>query len=132
MIESRFFTAEELACPTSGEVKLAEGFLEVLDDLRRRYNFPMVVTSCCRSREHNKNLIDQGFQAHPTSLHMIDNPKWKIDTCAIDIKRPDSAKLWHLVNLATTFGWSVGIATTFIHLDRRYQYTRLPNKVYTY
>lgn len=123
----RYFTDEELACPTTGLLITEDGFLEELDELRHEYGSPMVVTSCCRSLEHNTKV-----GGHPTSFHLIGNSKYGTNTCAIDIKRPEGPRLFRLLKLASKRDWTIGIADTFVHLDLRSRYTdRLPT-VYTY
>jgi len=112
-----YFTDEELKCPHTGIVKLHPGFLEALNDLRIAFNKPMIVNSCCRSKEHN-NIIG----GHVRSLHVYDEPFHPINGCmAVDIStRGWSFKeLSTFIELAENKGWSVGIAKTFVHIDRR-------------
>ena len=121
-----FFTRTELACSSTGVVKFEHGFLEDLVELRKSYAMPMMVTSGCRSQSHN---IDVG--GHPRSLHMFANPHYGIDAIAIDIDRKN-VNMHRLISAALAMGWSVGIAKTFIHLDRRSGYTSLDPNVFTY
>ena len=75
----------------------------------------MVVTSGCRSAIYNAQI-----KGHPNSLHVYDKPSHgAMGTSAIDIKRPGGGDLSHLCHMALLWGWSIGIAKTFIHLDRR-------------
>ena len=129
---SEHFTREELACPTSGKLILAPGFIDALESLRVNHGHPMAVTSGCRSGEHNDWLKSRGYKASPNSFHLIGNEKYGTDTCAVDIKRPAGDDLARLVQMALAEGWSVGIAKTFIHLDRRAAHTDLPKVVYDY
>jgi len=80
------------------------------------FGSPMVVNSCCRSRAYN---IKVG--GNPRSLHMMDNPVHPIDgTAAVDISATGGGVIrLALVKAALDLGWSVGIAKTFTHLDRR-------------
>lgn len=122
-----YFEHEELACPSTGEVKLAPQFPKDLLRLRESYGFPMTVTSCCRSAKHNKEI-----GGHPRSLHVYDEPAHGTGgTCAIDIARPEGIKLRHLIQRALLEGWTVGIADTFVHLDKR-SYIGKKDRVYTY
>lgn len=110
-----YFNHAELACRLTGHGKLASGFADALLKLRLAYGKPMVVTSCCRSAEHNKDI-----GGHPHSLHIYDYPEHNVDgACAIDIGLANGSHRWILVNIATAQGWSIGVATTFLHLDRR-------------
>ncbi len=129
---SDHFTVAELACPTSGQITLADGFIDDLEALRRAYGRPMAVTSACRSGEHNEWLQARGYAASPNSLHLIGNAKYGTDTCAVDIKRPAGGDLAQLIEIALSTGWSVGLAKTFVHLDRRERYTSLDRTFYTY
>ncbi len=129
---SDHFTVIELACPTSSEIKLEHGFIDDLEALRRAYGRPMAVTSACRSAEHNDWLTKRGYAASPNSLHLIGNAKYGTDTCAVDIERPGGGDLAELIRTALSMGWSVGLAKTFVHLDRRERYAGLPRTFYTY
>lgn len=110
-----YFTFDELACKATKKVQLAKGFGEKLIDLRIAYGRPMIVTSCCRSREHNKNV-----GGNERSLHVYDSPFWPTGgTCAIDIAITDPARRADLTVHALQTGWWVGFNEKFLHLDRR-------------
>lgn len=123
MIEHRgktLFTYDELHCPRTGTVQLARGFSSELKELRLAFELPMIVNSCCRSKEYNTDI-----GGHHRSLHVWDYPYWPTGgTCAIDIsiRNMSEAVKKELVGLAFYLGWSVGIAETFLHLDRRSDY----------
>ncbi len=117
------FTHEELQCPETKEVVLHPGFGEALAKLRQTFGRPMIVNSCCRSAAHN-----EGIGGHIRSLHVYDKPHHQaLGTLALDVKRQDGLYAYQLVRLATEIGWSVGVARTFIHLDRRTMVGMLPN-----
>ena len=129
---SDHFTVEELQCPTAHKIVLQQGFINELEALRVEYGHGMAVNSGCRTQDHNKWLISRGYNASPNSLHLINNPKYGTDTCAVDIARP-SGELYHrLLKIALPRGWTVGVAQTFIHLDLRAHYTNLKPIIYTY
>ncbi len=110
------FSHDELACPLTGIVRLQPRFDASLIKLRLAFGEPMVVTSCCRSAAYNRMIRD----AHPRSLHVYDAGHHGAEgTLAIDIARPDSGYTWKLMRAAVELRWSVGMAKTFIHLDRR-------------
>lgn len=124
------FTDVELMCPATKEVLLADGFLEILNELREKFDYPMKVNSCCRSRAYN--MLVKG---HKKSLHLMKNPYHHIDgTCAIDISTSDYSKTRResLIALAAANGWSIGFGDNFLHLDRRVDYTNLPQTFFTY
>ena len=86
-----------------------------LVNLRLAYGKPMVVTSCCRSAAHNLKV-----GGHSRSLHVYDDPFYDLaGSAAIDIAVTNAAHTWQLVRLAILDGWSVGVATWGVHLDRR-------------
>ena len=112
------FTRDELKCNGSGLLILAPGFGQALQGLRDAYGKPMTVTSCCRSKSHNRNV-----GGHPRSLHICDFPPRDTGgTCAIDVVVSDREEL---IQLAWDRGWSVGIHSQFVHLDLRTEYANL-------
>ena len=104
----KYFTEDELKCPTTGQFKLQDGFGDALDALREEFNQSMIITSGCRTDEHNEWLQGRGYPASSNSFHLIDN------------------------KVALNRNFSVGIAKTFIHIDLRTAYTNLPQVVYSY
>ncbi len=127
-----YFSEEELQCPSAKIVKLADGFGEKLDEIRDSLGRPMTLTSACRTSAHIDSLLERGYPASKNSFHLIDNPKYGTDTCAVDIAVPDSEYRKELILVALAEGWTVGVAKSFIHIDRRSDYTDLPQVVYVY
>ncbi|MDP6343564.1 MAG: D-Ala-D-Ala carboxypeptidase family metallohydrolase [Alphaproteobacteria bacterium] len=121
------FSRNELACPTTGEVRLQPGFGEALEDLRAAHGRPMRITSACRSGAHNRRI-----RGHERSLHLIGNPVHGTDSCAVDVAIGDGGERLRLLTAALRGGWSVGVASSFLHLDLRVRYTALPQVVYHY
>ena len=110
-----FFTNDELKCKASGITRLAPGFGEHLIDLRIKWDKPMIVNSCCRSKQHNKDV-----KGNERSLHVYDSPFWPTKgCCAIDISCTDPIRRAALCTLALSMGWWVGVHEKFLHLDRR-------------
>tara|TARA_R110002020_G_scaffold162446_4_gene348080 strand:+ start:271 stop:666 length:396 start_codon:yes stop_codon:yes gene_type:complete len=128
----RYFTDKELQCPSGGTVKLAEGFGQKLDELRALLDEPMILTSACRTSAHITWLLERGYPASENSFHLIDNPKYGTDTCAVDVSVPNGSYRKVLIKAALEEGWTVGVAKSFIHLDRRSDYTTLSQIVYVY
>ena len=112
------FSAEELASPDTGVVRLHPGFAEALRELRLAYGKAMIVNSCCRTAAHNDQV-----GGHPRSLHVYDSPhhaaRGQAGTLAIDVRYGNGGEGWQLVAAAQRLGWSIGVAKTFVHLDRR-------------
>lgn len=125
---SAHFTRREFQDPHTLELKLAPGFLDHLEDLRILWNQPMPVTDGCRSTEYNNWLLERGYPASKNSFHLIDNPKYPTNGCAaVDIKRPSIDQLAVLAGHALPRGWTLRLGRTFVHLDRRVDYTDLPS-----
>ncbi len=120
---SDHFTYEELACPKTGIVQLQPGFIDDLELFRVTYNNPVYPTSCCRSEDHNASI-----GGHERSLHMFNNPYWKIDTIAIDVKRPADELLHYMIKAALLLDWTVRIYARHVHLDKRNKYLDLPSR----
>lgn len=127
--ESNFFTFKELRCKESGIVSLAPNFATKLDILRATFGQPMIVNSCCRSLAYNKKI-----GGHVNSAHVFNHPARSFEgSYAIDIHALGGKYKADLVSNALLLGWSVGVADTYIHLDRRTDY--YPDKqqtVYNY
>ena len=88
----------------------------------------MHLTSACRSPLHNAKI-----NGHPQSLHLIINSLWGTGgTCAVDAVATDGQYRAKLIELALGQEWSVGVASNFIHLDRRSRYCGLPQVLYHY
>lgn len=122
------FFKHELACRHCGKLELAPDFDKRLKELRLELGLPMIVNSCCRCAEHNRKV-----GGNPRSFHLISNPAYKIKgTCAIDIKRGGYEYDRKLLSAALKLGWSVGFAKTFMHLDRRSDYTNLKPALFIY
>ena len=122
----KYFTKDELKCKCGcGAFELAEGFIDKLIELRTVLDKPMIVNSCCRC--DNNNIMSGGAKG---SYHRVTNYISK-GTCAIDIKRKNYEYDAKLISIALELGWSIGLAKTFIHLDRRSDYGQ-PSVIYTY
>ena len=124
----KYFTEKELRCKGSGIVSLADGFAEMLIEFREGYGDFMIPTSCCRSWKHN-----QAIGGHRNSSHIFDHPERDFrGTFGIDIFCTDGVKRKKMIEVALRLGWSVGINKTFVHFDRRTDYLKLPQQVFTY
>jgi hypothetical protein len=129
------FTVAELSCncdkcKPKNDGKLATGFDDDLMSLRLYFNKPMALSSCCRCKMHNK-----AEGGHPRSLHVYDSPEWPTGgTCAIDVRTTGLPQSYRddLVAKAWQYGWTVGLANSFIHLDKRKRLLGMPQIIYTY
>ena len=122
------FSRSELAYTTTGEVRLASGFGEALEQHRIKFDAPIYLTSACRSPSHNVMV-----RGHPRSLHLVVNSHWGTGgSCAVGIASTDGQYRTKLIPLALDLEWSVSVASNFIHLDQRIRYCKLPQVVYHY
>ena len=122
------FSHSELVCPMTGQVRLAAGFGEALERLRVELDEPIYLNSACRSPLHNAKV-----RGHPRSLHLTVNEHWGTGgTCAVDIVATEGEYKAKIISLALDQDWSVGVASKFIHLDRRSRYCGLPQVLYHY
>ena len=112
----KLFSFNELACRSSGIYSFHGDFTDKVIELRLKFNKSMSVTSASRSFEHNTKI-----GGHPRSLHIYDKPvrENQKGSLAIDVKSQGAGYNLELIKCAVDLGWSVGVAKTFIHLDRR-------------
>lgn len=116
-----YFTHDELKCPCCNECVLMEGFLDKLNEIREALGNPMIVNSACRCLKHNMKVGGKGKSFHLINAKDITG---LTGACAVDISTfmwPD-AKRDKFLALARVGGWSVGLANSFIHIDRRVDY----------
>jgi hypothetical protein len=130
--ELPYFGHRELATRDSDLIKLDSRFAAHLPALRATWGLRLVLTSCCRTMDHN---IKVG--GHPRSLHLINNPHWPTAGCmAADIAWETwaSERKLKFARLAYSLGWSVGLHESFIHVDRRIDLglEALPQRVFKY
>lgn len=84
-----------------------EDFLLMLDDLRERCGFPLVLNSAYRSKEYDLSRGRTGEGYHTLGR-------------AVDIACCDSSKRAWIVKNAIEVGFKgIGISSTYIHLDNR-------------
>jgi hypothetical protein len=113
-----YFSDDELECKHCGELNLAKGFRDKLNQLRVAVGHAMNITSACRCKVHNTAIGGKD-----SSFHLTSHP-W--GCCAADIATTNwtSQQRWQFVHKAMELGWSIGInwQKNFIHIDRRTDY----------
>lgn len=131
-ILNKYFGRHELAAP-DGSFKLAPGFAQKLYDLREACAFPFVINQSgvhfyrgCRTYKDIAIMKSMGLPVADNSFHLIGNRKYGTDTCAVDIGVKNNVDKAKLVKAALNMGWSVRAGKGFIHVDRRSDYTNLP------
>lgn len=121
---SKNFTVSEMACPLTGECKLQDGWIELLQQLRDHCGFPfrIVAGGGCRSQALNKSMKD----ASPNSFHLIENKKYGTDTCAVDIATKNNSERTLIEFYAKEMGLSTIVYPAHIHVDARTAFAGLP------
>lgn len=137
-ILNKYFGRHELAAP-DGSFKLAPGFAQKLYDLRAACAFPFVINQSgvhfyrgCRTYKDIEIMKQLDLPVEDHSFHLIGNRKYNIDTCAVDIGVKDAITKTKLIKTALNQGWSVGVAPHFVHVDRRSDYTDMPQVIWGY
>ena len=109
-INSQFFTRKELACRGTEECEMNDEFMSKLEQLRIKFNEPMIITSGYRHPAHNIVIGGARNSAH-------------IQGRAVDVLVMGRPAL-RLVRLALEYGMTgIGVAQRgpdnkrFIHLD---------------
>jgi uncharacterized protein YcbK (DUF882 family) len=76
----------------------------ILDEVRRKYEHRIVITSGCRCEAHNADVGGKPGSAHTKGF-------------AVDIKCGSSLERARLLPLLQQYFSRIGIAKTFIHVD---------------
>lgn len=102
---ANYFSRDEFKCPHCGENNISDEFIERLDEVRRVYGKPMVITSGYRCPAHNAAVGGVDGSAHTEGL-------------AADIACSFAADRMRMVEIAIGEGFRrIGISKTFVHLD---------------
>jgi len=111
-VKMRYFTYTEFDSPDqvgSGK-KMHPDILEMLDEVRDKFDKPIRITSGYRTKKYNESLSARGYKASPNSSHL--------KGLAVDIACSSSVDRYHLINCLLDVGFKrIGIANTFIHVD---------------
>jgi len=116
----RYFNISEFDSGLDGEegtgINMSPLFLDFIDELRARCDFPFFVTSGWRSKKYHQSLTDRGFHTIKNSAHL--------KGLAADIVIKDSVKralfVGHALQLVHELGlpFRVGIKkNSFCHID---------------
>ena len=106
MSDFKYFKIEDFDCKETGENEISVDFIHALDQLRAACNFPFIVTSGYRSKEHSVEKRKAKAGTHASGI-------------AADIKVSGGAQRLSIVKHASAMGMSVGVAKTFVHVDIR-------------
>lgn len=101
----RWFSEEEFNCPCCGVSDMNFRFLLLLDSLREKCGFPLIITSSIRCEEHNELIGGSKDSSHMKGL-------------ACDIYCENNIKRLSIIKNALELGINrIGISSNFIHLD---------------
>jgi zinc D-Ala-D-Ala carboxypeptidase len=106
MSDYKYFSLDEFVCSETGEQDMCPEFLKALSHLREICDFPFVITSGFRSKNHSAEKSKKTPGTHTQGI-------------AADIKVAGGAQRLALVKHASAMGMSVGVAKTFVHVDIR-------------
>tara|TARA_R110000796_G_scaffold228357_1_gene345458 strand:+ start:2978 stop:3340 length:363 start_codon:yes stop_codon:yes gene_type:complete len=67
-MNSRYFTEQELACQHCGATKFDEDFLALLSLIRKECNFPFIVSSAYRCKDHPIEARKNHSGEHSTGM----------------------------------------------------------------
>ncbi len=103
----RYFEIEEFDCSATGRNAMNPAFLERIDELRHRCNFPFLITSGYRAETHPIEAEKSKPGTHSNGI-------------AADIAVSNGADRYKLLTTALQMGFTgIGVAKTFIHVDDR-------------
>jgi zinc D-Ala-D-Ala carboxypeptidase len=103
----RYFKIEEFDCSATGRNAMNPAFLERIDELRHRCNFPFLITSGYRAETHPIEAEKPKPGTHSKGI-------------AADIAVSNGADRYKLLTTALQMGFTgIGVAKTFIHVDDR-------------
>jgi len=107
MSDFKYFKLEDFDCQETGENNMDVAFIHKLDELREACDFPFVITSGYRSKDHSIEKKKTSPGTHAQGI-------------AADIKVSGGFQRYKIVEKALLMGFrGVGIAKTFIHIDDR-------------
>ena len=103
----KYFQLDDFKCQETGENKINEDFVRMLDELREACGFPFVITSGYRSPKHS-------IEAKKTK------PGTHAQGIAADIKTSSRPQRHKIIKAAMIMGFNgIGVAKGFVHVDTR-------------
>ena len=106
MGDYKYFTLDEFVCSETGEQDMCPEFLKALSHLRQICDFPFIITSGFRSKNHSPEKSKKTPGNHTLGI-------------AADVAVSGGLQRMAIVKHASAMGMSVGIAKTFVHVDIR-------------
>lgn len=106
MSDYKYFSLDEFVCSETGEEGMCPEFLKSISHLRQICDFPFVITSGFRSKNHSAEKSKKTPGTHTRGI-------------AADVAVSGGSQRMAIVKHASAMGMSVGIAKTFVHVDTR-------------
>lgn len=107
MTDFIYFDRDDFRCMETGNNEIKDEFIHRLDTLREVCGFPFIVTSGYRDPTHSaERHKPNGGGTHTKGI-------------AADIRVSGGSQRMQIVKFATSMGFSVGVAKTFVHVDIR-------------
>lgn len=106
MSDYKYFSLDEFVCSETGEQDMCPEFLKALSHLRQICDFPFVITSGFRSKNHSVEKAKKTPGVHTLGI-------------AADIKVYGGQQRLAVLKHASAMGMSVGVAKSFVHVDTR-------------
>ena len=113
---SKNFNLKEFQCKGTGQVKIHEKLLELLQELRDTLEQPIIINSGYRSKEHNKKVGGAKRSQH------LEGTAVDISLRNLDMNAKDLASRVQLIADDLGIGRNnlgLGYANTFLHVDVR-------------
>jgi len=130
IVKTRYFEAYEMACKCGcGRLNYCNLFIMYLEVFRDILNFPLMVTSGCRCKSHNKAVGGKSNSCHECTTKLA---------TAVDVKpyKEDYGSCEAIYNLAVKLGFFNEViwykSSGFVHLgidkNQNYDYYKIEDK----
>lgn len=104
---TKHFKKTELHCPCCEVMEVSYGFLQFLENVRKRIGKPMIITSGYRCEKHNSDPKVKGSKG---SAHLLGK--------AVDVLVESDQYRYALIDAAIEFGATgIGVYDKHVHID---------------
>lgn len=105
----KFFNRKEFACKCNCGFDTVDcDLLKALEDLRKFFDLPTIISSGCRCQNHNQHV-----NGSPKSQHLLGK------AADIQVKNESPEDIYNYLNLTYSNKFGIGLYQTFVHLDVR-------------
>ena len=114
----QYFTEKEFNAIGCSLSDMDEDFMILIEKIRKICDFPFIITSAYRRKEHEQKKGRNGSSSHCKGI-------------AVDIKALKDSEKYLIVQTALSCGINrIGIGSTFVHLD--IDKDKIQNVIWTY